>query len=112
MNFIWGVLLLILGQILAFFQLQGHMKYQWLKDNFWFGVVLGIPISAIFMLGVDFMIKHYRGELWPSRIISFSVGTMIYAVMSYFLFREPVTAKTLICLSLCVIIILVQLLWK
>jgi len=112
MKFILSILLMIVGQILAFYQLQGPIKYEWLKNNIWFGILLGLPISAIFMLGIDLMIKHYNGELWPSRIIGFSVGTLVYGIMSYYLFKEPITAKTLICLILCVVIILVQVFYK
>jgi hypothetical protein len=36
----------------------------------------------------------------------------VFIIMSYSLFREPVTAKTLICLLLSVIILCVQLFMK
>jgi NO-binding membrane sensor protein with MHYT domain len=112
MKLVVSILLLILGQVISFFQLQGHMKYEWFKNNLWAGVLLGLPISAIFMLAISLLVKHYDGQLWPSRIIGFSIGTMVYAGMSYWLFKEPITTKTLICLVLCLAIILVQILWK
>jgi hypothetical protein len=112
MNFLYGVLLLIFGQVLTFFQIQGHLKYDFFKNNQWFSVLLGIPISIIFMVGINMLIRHYGGALWPSRIIGFSIGTIVYAVMSHYLFSEQITIKTLICLSLSVIIVLVQVFWK
>jgi len=112
MNFFFGIFLLIFGQILTFFQIQGHMKYDFFKQNQWFSVLLGIPISIIFMAGINMLIRHYGGALWPSRIIGFSIGTMVYAAMAHYMFNEQITLKTLICLSLSVVIILVQVFWK
>lgn len=44
-GFIFG----ILAQIMTFFQLQGPLKFQWFKDNYWLTVLFGIPISMLFM---------------------------------------------------------------
>jgi hypothetical protein len=112
MNFFFGVILMIIGQFLAFVQMQGHYKFPWLKNNLWFGLLLGIPISAIFMYGIHLLIKQYDGALWPSRIIGFSIGTMVYALMAHYWFNEQITTKTTICLFLSLLIILVQVFWK
>lgn len=112
MNLFFGVILLILGQILTFFQIQGHMKYEFFKNNHWFSVLLGIPISIIFMVGINLLIKCYGGALWPSRMIGFSIGTMVYATMAHYMFNEQINFKTGICLSLAILIILVQVFWK
>ena len=112
MNFFYGIILVIVGQILAFFQMQGHLKFQWLKDNLWFPVLLGIPISIIFMVGMTLLIKHHGGSLWPSRIIGFSIGTIIYGFMAWYFFDEKVSFKTGVCLSLSLLIILIQVFWK
>ena len=112
MNFFFGIFLLIIGQVLAFFQIQGHLKFEWLKNNIWFSVLLGIPISVIFMYGLNLLIKHYEGQLWPSRIIGFSIGTLVYTIMSYYLFNESINTKTFICICLSILIVLVQVFWK
>ena len=112
MNFFFGIILMIFGQFLAFVQMQGHYKFPWLKNNLWFGLLLGIPISAIFMYGIHLLIKQYDGALWPSRIIGFSIGTMVYALMAHYWFNEQITTKTTICLFLSLLIILVQVFWK
>ena len=112
MNFFFGVILLTIGQIMTFFQLQGHLKYEFFKKNVWFSVLMGIPISIIFMLGINLLIRYYGGALWPSRIIGFSVGTLIYGFMSHQLFNEPVNLKTGICLILSLLIVVIQVFWK
>jgi multidrug transporter EmrE-like cation transporter len=58
------------------------------------------------------MVTHFEGQLWPSRLIGFAVGTIVFTFMSMLWFNEPITTKTSICLSLSVLILLVQLFWK
>jgi hypothetical protein len=111
-NLIIGVLLSILGQVLAFFQLQGPIKYVWLKNNTWFSVLMGIPISYIFLISISNLVRAYDGALWPSRIIGFSIGTIMYGIMAKLIFDEKISSKTGICLSLAVLIILIQVFWK
>ena len=40
----YGVLLGIVAQIITFLQLQGQMKYDALRNNMWFLVLMGMPI--------------------------------------------------------------------
>jgi multidrug transporter EmrE-like cation transporter len=112
MKFFLAIILSVLGQVLAFYQLQGHLKYEWLKNNIWVAVLMGIPISIIFMTSINLMIKHFDGQLWPSRIFGFTIGTITYALMSKILFEESINTKTMVCLFLSFLIILVQVFWK
>jgi multidrug transporter EmrE-like cation transporter len=102
----------LIAQILTFIQLQGQMKYDFLKNNLWFTAFLGVPISLLFMFSVRNLVTAYNGEMWPSRLIGFGIGVIIFAVMSHLMFREPINTKTLICLGLGACIILIQILWK
>lgn len=112
MKLLYGILLGLVAQTLTFIQLQGLYKWQWMKDKMWAVVLLGIPISALFMFSVRFMVEHFDGQLWPSRLIGFAVGTIVFATMSVILFGEPITSKTWICLFLALCILLIQLFWK
>ena len=112
MNIFWGILWGLTAQALTFFQLQGQLKYQWMKDYTWAVVLMGIPISFMFMQSVKHFVLAFGGEIWPSRLIGFGIGVIIFTIMSELLFREPFTTKTGICLGLGTLIILVQLFWK
>jgi hypothetical protein len=112
MNIVWGILWGILAQVTTFLQLQGRLKYDILKDNMWFTVLMGIPISFMFLKSVKHFVDAFDGEIWPSRLLGFGLGVIVFAVMSTLLFREPFTAKTGICLFLGLLIILTQLFWK
>jgi multidrug transporter EmrE-like cation transporter len=112
MNILWGILWGIAAQIVTFFQLQGQMKYQWMKDYTWVVVLLGIPISFMFMQSVKHFVLAFDGEIWPSRLLGFGIGVIIFTLMAELLFKEPFTTKTGICLFLGVLIILTQLFYK
>lgn len=107
-GFIFG----LIAQILTFIQLQGQMKYDFLKNNLWFTAFLGVPISLLFMFSVRNLVTAYNNEMWPSRLIGFGIGVIVFAIMSYYMFKEPITPKTLTCLGLASIILLIQLIWK
>ena len=107
-----GIIVGIFAQVLVFLQLQGQMKYDWFKNNYWVIVSMGIPISMLFMFSVKNMVLAFDGEMWPSRLIGFSIGAIVFSLMSWYMFQEPLTLKTLICLGLSVSILLVQLIMK
>jgi len=107
-----GILLGFLAQILTFFQLQGSLKYEWFKNNYWLVVLMGIPISMLFMQSVRHMVIAYGGQLWPSRLIGFSIGTIVFTWLSWLLFKEPLTMKTMVSLLFAAGILGVQIFWK
>ena len=107
-GFIYG----LIAQVITFLQLQGQMKYDVLKNNTWFVVLLGLPISYLFMISVRHFVSAYDGQIWPSRLIGFGIGVVVFTLMSHWLFKEPLTPKTLICLGLGSLIVLIQILWK
>jgi len=107
-----GVLFGFLAQILTFFQLQGQLKFEWVKQNYWLTVLVGIPISMLFMVSVKNMVSAFDGQMWPSRLIGFSIGAIVFTVLSWLVFNEPLTTKTYVCLGLAMLILLIQLFWK
>jgi multidrug transporter EmrE-like cation transporter len=112
MYLIKGFIFGLLAQILTFFQLQGQIKFECFKNNTFLVACMGIPISLLFMFSVRNLVTAYNGEIWPSRLIGFGIGVVTFALMSHYLFKEPLTTKTLTCLSLGVCIILIQIFWK
>lgn len=107
-----GIVFGFLAQIATFFQLQGSLRYEWFKNNYWFAVLMGIPISMLFMESVKQMVTAYGGQLWPSRLIGFSIGAIVFTWLSWWLFKEPVTMKTMVSLLFAIGILGVQIFWK
>ena len=112
MNLFKGFIFGLLAQIITFLQLQGQIKYEWFKNNPLIVAFMGVPISLLYMYSVKNFVEAYGGQIWPSRLIGFGIGVVVFTVMSHYLFNEPLTPKTLTCLGLGVLIILIQIFWK
>ena len=112
MNIFYGILYGLIAQVITFLQLQGQMKYDVLKNNTWLLLIMGIPISFLFIQSVKHFVLAFDGQIWPSRILGFGIGVIVFSIMSQILFKEQLTVKTIICLLLGLAIILVQVFWK
>jgi multidrug transporter EmrE-like cation transporter len=93
-------------------QLQGAMKYGWYQKYLWLILISSIPLSWLYIKSVEHIILAFNGQMWPSRLIGFGVGITVFSVMSHYLFREPFTPKTIVCICLGLLIIGIQILWK
>lgn len=111
-NLLKGILLGTIAQVCTFFQLQGQIKYEFFKNNPLVIAFMGVPISLLFMYSVRHFVEFADGAIWPSRLIGFSIGMIVFTVMSYFMFDEPITTKTFVCLMLGVAIMGIQIFWK
>lgn len=112
MNLFLGILYGTIGQILVFFQIQGSLKYQVLQDYKWLVLLSGVPITWLFIESVRNIYLWSDGQLWPGRLIGFSIGIIVFTVMSIILFGEGINLKTGLCLILSIAILSIQLFWK
>jgi len=109
---LFGILFGILGQFGSFMQLQGAIKYNWHGKYMWIILLSSIPVSWLFIKSVRFLVDGFGGEIWPSRLIGFSIGMVVFTLLSIVLFKESFSLKTIVCLFLGLIILLIQLFWK
>ena len=112
MKFIIGFSFGVLAQVLTFVQLQGQFRWEWFKQHPWVISLMGVPISFLYIMSEKYLVDHFGGELWPSRLMGFSIGAIVFSYMAHLWFQEPFTLKTLICLGLAFAIMMVQLFWK
>ena len=111
-NLIIALVLVIIGQIGAYFQLQSQFIWPWAKNNIFIVALAGVPISVILIWFTHYCSLYFGGQVWPGRLIGFSVGAIIFALLSHFVMHESFSTKTLICLGLAFCIMIVQLFWK
>jgi hypothetical protein len=112
MNLIKGILWGVVGQILSFLQLQGSIKYGWFVKYPIIILLASIPTTWVYINSVNYLVNAFDGQLWPSRLIGFGIGIIIFVSLSVILFSEPITAKTLVCLGLAASILGIQIFWK
>ena len=111
-NLIKGFVFGILGQVVSFLQLQGNIKYGWYQKYPIIILLVSIPCAWFYIKSVEGFVNHFDGQLWPSRLIGFGIGIIVFVSLSVILFKEPLTSKTLICLLLAGSILLIQMFWK
>lgn len=112
MNLFLGFLYGFIAQALTFIQLQGPMKWDLLNNHKNWLLLLGLPVSWLFMNSVNNFVLAFDGLIWPSRLIGFSIGITVFTIMSQLLFAESLTLKTGVCLLLGMTILVIQLYWK
>ena len=112
MKIIIGIILMTLSQAISFFTYQGQFMNPKLKDNIWLPTLVSIPATILAIYAVKYLVSGFGGVLWPSRVVSFSVGVTVFTVLSYFFFKEIPELKTLVTLLLALAIICIQILWK
>ena len=102
------ILILLFIQIVIWFQLNGQIKWDWFKDNYFLMSILGIPISYALLYSTKFGFEGF-GELWPIRLLGFAVGMITFPFITYFVLGEGITLKTGISILLATVILLLQL---
>ena len=107
-----GIVYGILGQVLSFLQLQGSIKYGWYTKYPIIVLLSSIPATWFYLKSVEALVLLFDGQLWPSRLIGFGIGIVVFISLSVILFKEPVSLKTLVCLMLALSILSIQLFWK
>lgn len=112
MRLLYGIIYGLVAQVMTFLQLQGNIKYGWYQKYPILLLVASIPISYCYIRSVEHIVAAYGGEIWPSRLIGFGIGIIVFGLMSWLLFGETFTPKTIICLILAAGIVAIQVLWR
>ena len=95
---------------MGWFQLNAQYLSDWWRDRpFSAAILIGAPTSVAFWYAWRTIVEA-TGSVWTARFIGSSTGLIIFPILTWFLLGESMfTAKTMICLSLAVLIILIQL---
>lgn len=112
MHLILGFLYGLIAQTLTFIQLQGPLKWEFAKENRNWLILMGLPISWLFMNSVKHFVIAFDGTIWPSRLIGFTIGMIVFTIMAQIIFSEGLSLKTISCLALSILILIIQLFWK
>ena len=103
---------IVIAQVLAYLQTQSQFCWTWSKTHPLLMSITGIPISILLIYFTKYCALAFDGQVWPGRLIGFAVGAIVFAFMSNLIMNEPFSAKTIVCLCLSALILLVQVLWK
>ena len=111
MDLIKFFVIITFAQVLTWFQLNSQFLTQskWMELGM---VLLGMPVSYLFIKSTKYGFLAFNEQLWPQRIIGFAIGITIYTILTYLVYKQIPDIKTWICLMLASIIILIQVFWK
>ena len=107
-----AVLLFCLGQAIAWMQMNARILWRSFNRYKWILILLGIPVTWIYMTATRHAVVGFDGSLWPGRILSFSTGIVTFTILTWMLKGEAVSMKTAVCLVLAFAILLIQVFWK
>jgi hypothetical protein len=107
-----SILFFSIAQCIAWVQMNAPILWNSFNRYKWFLMLLGIPVTWMFMSATKYAVTGFEGNLWPGRILSFVTGIITFTALTWFLKGEAVTIKTSVCLVLAFAILLIQVFWK
>jgi len=112
-NLIVGVLLMVTGQILIWFQTNGQFVWDSFKRNpLLLSVIGGTVISYMFIMSTRHLVMYFDGLLWPGRLMGFGIGIFAFTFLTWYYMGESVTLKTVVSLTLALTLVSIQIFWK
>lgn len=111
MKLFYGLLILVFVQVISYIQLQGPTKWPILHRYQYALILMGLPIGYLLIKYTTLLNEHFDAT-WPGRLIGQGVGIIVFAIMSIILFKEPISIKTGVCITLALLILIINIYWK
>lgn len=112
MKLFYGISLLIIVYIVAWHQLYGQFVSEYFKKHQNILILLSLPCTWMSIYAIQLITEHFEGEMWPNRILTFSIGIVMFTVLTTIYFSEELTIKTLTLIGLSALIVILQVFWK
>ena len=111
-NLVYSTLFFMLGHTLGWFQVNSQFVWQWWRDRPFMTVcIYAIPTALCYLYAARFAYEH-TGEAWAGRFLAFAVSYLVFPILTWWLLKESMfTAKTMTCVGLSFVIMLVQFTW-
>lgn len=103
------VILLLTGYTMSWFQSSMQFFWDWWKDRqLLASVLLSIPCGIVFIYATKYGYES-TGSLWSARFLGFGISYLVFPLLTWVFMKEtPFTWKTLTCILLSLIILLIQ----
>jgi len=111
-NLVRGTLLYLVAQTIVWYQINGQFISTWMKEHPLAVSFLGIPISYVYIYATQYLVEAFDGDLWPQRLIGFSMGMIAFAFLTWIHLNQGITLKTAVTLALAFAIVVIQIIWK
>jgi len=112
MKLLLAILLLSLVYIVGWYQIHGQFLWDWFKKYEYYLIWISVPSTLISIRAIKLINEHFNGLIWPNRILTFTIGIILFTFLTSYHFGEKLSLKTLTLLCLCGIIVTLQVIWK
>jgi len=101
------------GHVLCWFQVNSQFVWEWWRNRPLTSILLfAYPIGFLFYYGARYT-TNATGSMWSSRLLAFGISFLSFPLLTYFFYGESMfEPKTLVCVGLSIMIILIQVLVK
>jgi hypothetical protein len=107
-----SALLVLAGQTCAWIQFNTQFKYPKYGPEWWGWYVVAIPSTWFFLKSAQFGVEAMGGSLWANRFLGFTMGIIVYAILTNYFFQQPITLKIGIQIGLALCVMMVQIFMK
>ena len=107
-----GLFFLSISYIIGWHMLYGQFIHEWYKRNQYLLLFCSVPTTYLSVLSVKYISEYFDGEVWPNRIFTFTIGLILFTILTNFYFDEKIGYKTGTLLLLSALIVALQILWK
>ena len=107
-----GVAILIAVYIVGWHQLYGQFINNFYKKHEMWLIWFSVPNTWLSIYATRLLTEYFDGKMWPNRIFTFSIGIIMFTILTTIYFNERLNLKTTVLVVLCGLIVGLQVLWK
>jgi len=107
-----GIVILTAVYIVGWHQLYGQFVHNFYKKYELWLIWLSVPNTLLSIYATRLLTDYFEGKMWPNRIFTFSIGIIMFTILTTIYFNERLSLKTLVLVGLCGLIVTLQVLWK
>jgi len=107
-----AVSILLIVYVIGWHQLYGQFIHNFYKKYEMWLIWLSVPNTLLSIYATKILTEYFEGKMWPNRIFTFSIGIVMFTILTQFYFNEKLNIKTLTLIALSGVIVLLQVLWK
>lgn len=71
-----------------------------------------VPNTFLSIYATKLITQYFDGKMWPNRIFTFSIGIIMFTILTHLYFDEKLNLKTLTLIALSALIVILQICWK
>lgn len=112
MKLLLALSILIFVYIIGWHQLYGQFISDFYKKYQWYLILLSVPNTILSIYAAKILAEVFEGKIWPNRIFTFSIGIIMFTVLTQIYFNERLSSKTITLIGLSLLIVVLQVIWK